>query len=131
MYNAYPYFGIPPFMPQNNGYTPQTPQNGNLYGQTPYTANNASHGLTVDIVENLEAAKNYQLAPNAKIILFDRNNDIFYRKETNGQGQVLAFDVFDFSKRSTAQTSPEYLTKTQAEQMFADFEKKLETLLKK
>lgn len=48
-------------------------------------------------VDGVKGAQEYQLLPNSKMPLFDKNNDIFYVKSTDAMGNS-SIDAFRFEK---------------------------------
>jgi len=99
---------------QPTGYYPPTGYNpGFSYNRPPqYQAPNAANlGFTVDMVDSQTAAQNYPVSPNETKILFDRNNDVFYKKYANSGGQVT-IDIFDFTKRPMQEHAGEDVAKT-------------------
>ena len=56
-----------------------------------------------------DAAYAMYIPPSTRAPIFDTDEQIFYYKETDERGNVIAFDVYDYTKRVEA-PPPEYLT---------------------
>ena len=66
------------------------------YQRPPVYQNSSS---TIIFVKGIDEAKQYPQAPGTTIILWDSEVDVFYRKSTDGRGNVIEFEVCDYKKR--------------------------------
>lgn len=56
-----------------------------------------------------DAAEKIVIPPSTKVAIFDEDNDVFYFKETDQLGNVIAFDTYQYTKMSEP-APPEYVT---------------------
>lgn len=83
MWNNYsnPYYGIPNY---GNTTVPQQPQQN--YGTPNY--NQQMSPVLLEFVQNEDAAKNYPISPNGRVILMDMNNCFLYSKIADAFGKT-------------------------------------------
>lgn len=74
-------------------------------------------------VDGINGAEQFNMGPNSRVPLFDKNNDIMFIKTTDANGQY-GITTFDFSKREEAYPE-KYLTAEKFEQYMQDFRKEL------
>ena len=49
-------------------------------------------------VDGIEGAKSYQIGPNCRLPLFDKNKDIMYIKKMDANGYLSSLDAYKFEK---------------------------------
>jgi hypothetical protein len=66
------------------------------YQRPPVYQNSSS---TIIFVKGIDEAKQYPQAPGTTLTLWDSEVDVFYRKSTDARGNVIEFEVYDYTKR--------------------------------
>lgn len=98
---------------------------------TPFMQTQSS-GDTMLWVLNENEASSFPVAPNASVVLWDKNNKTFYIKTANAQG-VPSMQIYDFTERiemqenapktHTCTCGDKFATKEQFESLRGDFER--------
>lgn len=91
------------------------PQN---YG---YPQNNSE---ILKFVNSIESAKDYFLPPNSQVVLFDKNQQRFYLKETDASGaqSIRAYDFFEADDTSQTNPNVDYITRQEFEEWKKNYE---------
>ena len=69
-----------------------------------------------------EVAKNMQVPPSTKAAIFDEDEDVFYFKETDQYGNVIAFDTYRYAKVEEP-APPQYVTVDSFNSLVEEFKK--------
>lgn len=56
-------------------------------------------GQQLNEANGLEEATNFPAGPNSKLAIFDKNDDVFYIKQTDGYGNVVYVRTFEYKER--------------------------------
>ena len=81
---------------QNQFGYPNTGNYGFGYARPQVYQNNVS---TIVFVKGEEEGRQYPQAPGTTIVLWDSEVDVFYRKTVDGRGNLIEFEVCDYTKR--------------------------------
>lgn len=84
------------------------PYAGGMYGygyQRPQVYQNNSS--TIVFVKGVDEAKQYPQVPGTTIILWDSEVDVFYRKSTDNRGNLIEFEICDYTRREVKENSKE------------------------
>lgn len=105
-------------MNRMNSYYPQN------YG---YPQTNSSEILK--FVNSIDSAKDYYLPPNSQVVLFDKNQQRFYLKETDASGapSIRAYDFFEVDDTPQINPNVDYITR----QEFEEWKKNYESIISK
>jgi hypothetical protein len=97
----------------NNNYNP--------YGYYPYQQQTTQQLNLYAFVDGLEGAKAYQVKPNTMMLLMDSQKPICYKKQVNGYGQTVAFEIYDLVPHvEEQQANVEYITRNEFAKEIAD-----------
>ena len=124
------------YLPNQWNGSPTMPGGLTAYPWNSGYANNATQQNRIIGVTGIEGAKAYSrgMPPNAKDIVFDENEDIFYLIATDAGGFPTIKD-FDFSPRqheeNEIKSNPDYVTKDMLEKFKADLDSDFNSLKEK
>lgn len=120
MYGQYaPFYRGGYFNPMQTPTMPNMTENQNQFTQpfqTPMQSNPVTMPQTptndMIFVLNENEASSYPVAPNNRVVLWDKNQTTFYVKSANAQG-IPSMQIFDFSERvqNAPQTPTEHVCK--------------------
>ena len=74
-----------------------------------FTALNSAPSLQQVTAKGKKLAKEYRLGPNSKIAIFDEDEPVFYFRETDANGNDVAFRTCSYAEIEEP-AEPEYLT---------------------
>lgn len=105
-------------MPAYNYYSPygyqpqQIPMDQYQQVYKPPSSQNPINNYGLIWAKGEEAAKAYPTAPSTTLIIWDADNDVFYKKTTDAQGKPILFEVYEYVKRQDKEIQNEIPTET-------------------
>lgn len=120
---------VPPIVPGHQVVIPPITIPGNF--QATPTMSPVPQTLNQITVRGKEMARAYKLGPNSRVAIFDEDEQLFYFKETDANGNEIAFTTCSYSEIEEP-PEPQYLTVQEFQQFqqsfqdtFSDFAKQL------